>query len=52
MQRFHEQDSRVLLTSELGSIRVETDGWCWTVSHFSTDTRRFEELFSEVRRPG
>ena len=46
-QRLDEEGSRVLLTSELGSVRVETDGWCWRASHFSMETRRFEELFSE-----
>ena len=47
LERLAEQGSRVLLTSELGTIRIETDGFCWTASHYSMETKRFEELFTE-----
>ena len=47
LQRLKEQGSRVLLTSELGTVRIETDGFCWTASHFSMETKGFVEIFTE-----
>ena len=47
LERLAKQGSRVLLTSELGTVRIETDGFCWTASHYSMETKRFVELFSE-----
>ena len=47
LERLAEQGSRVLLTSELGTVRIETDGLCWTASHYSMETKKFVELFTE-----
>ena len=47
LQRLKEQGSRVLLTSELGTVRIETDGLCWTASHYSMETKSFQDLFRE-----
>ena len=47
LERLAEQGSRVLLTSELGTLRVETDGFCWTASHFSMEVKGFVELVTE-----
>ena len=47
LQRLEEQGSRVLLTSKLGTVRIETDGFCWTDSHSSMETKSFEDLFTE-----
>ncbi len=47
LERLQEGGSQLLLTSQHGTVRIETDGFCWSASHYSMKTKNFEELFTE-----
>ncbi len=44
LKRFSEAGVPVLTTSEWGSLRIETDGIQWQVSHYSRQEEAFEEI--------
>ncbi|MEE8349543.1 MAG: ComEC/Rec2 family competence protein [Acidobacteriota bacterium] len=47
LKRLNEAGVPTLTTSEWGSIRIETDGIEWRVSHFSIETSKFREISVE-----
>jgi len=44
LRRFSEANVPVLATSQWGSLRIETDGIQWQVSHYSRQEEAFEEI--------
>jgi len=47
IERLGKAGVATLATSDWGSIRIETDGLDWQVSHFSIEEEKFQEILAE-----